>query len=332
MAGKRAKDTLLLEDVSTCHSCSGGVLYVYTGTPPERSMPIILSQGRNASGSRARMYHRSGASSEISLIRTRTPNDVNIAYLSTSQCRLQFTVSDNRNNPVSPSPTPIPSRPPDPSPSPAMSAAAVSASRAPLQQLVHRSLPSLRHKLTPTSRLASLDITPTHVTLAISNRLRDTAFPFGMLARTSKPSADALILSHALARAEAVSDPPAALDVHALVVGLPPASESSASSLVPYLAELLQEEALLPDLQAVLFYSEAHALSAALRAHADFLDALAELPVRLETRKLQRFDAAMNPKVPREQLEQGLDSKARIAATDVLQAVLDDLSRDQAAS
>ncbi|CDF36363.1 unnamed protein product [Chondrus crispus] len=213
-----------------------------------------------------------------------------------------------------------------------MSAAAVSASRAPLQQLVHRSLPSLRHTLTPNSRLASLDITPTHVSLAISNRLRDTAFPFGMLARTSKPSADALILSHALAHAEAVSDPPAALDVHALVVGLPPASESSASTLVPYLAELLQEEALLPDLQAVLFYSEAHALSAALRAHSDFLDALAELPVRLETRKLHRFDAAMNPKVPREQLEQGLDSKARIAATDVLQAVLDDLNRDQAAS
>lgn len=212
-----------------------------------------------------------------------------------------------------------------------MSAAAAAplsaATRPPLQQLLHRTLPSLRHSLTPTSRLAAIDVTPTHINLAISNPVRDTAFPFGLLTRTAKPSADARILASSFARAETFADPPHPLQVHALVVGLPPASEPGADAVVSYVDQLLREDSLLPALKGVLFFSEAHALASALKGHHDFVHALESIPPRLESRKLKRFDAAMNPKVPSDQLQTGFHVSARIAATEILQAVLDELTR-----
>lgn len=209
----------------------------------------------------------------------------------------------------------------------AMATAASATVRPSLQSLLYRSIPSLRHSLTPSSRLASLDVTPSHVSIALSNRDRDTAFPFGLLARTSKPSADALILSSALRLAES-RDPGQPLNVHALVVGLSP-TDGEADNVVNYVHHLLEEDDLFPGLRGVLFYSETHAVRHAVDAQRDYKEAVKSLPVKLESRKLPRFAAAMNPKVGPEEVQYTFESRATISASEILQAVLDDLKREQ---
>lgn len=118
--------------------------------------------------------------------------------------------------------------------------------------------------------------------------------------------------------------------MHALVVGLSPADrEADSDDAVAYVQDLLQEDGLFPGLRGVLFYSETHAVRHAVDAQRDYKEAVNILPVKLESRKLRRFAAAMNPKVGPEEVEYGFESRARISASEILQAVLDDLKHEQ---
>lgn len=139
--------------------------------------------------------------------------------------------------------------------------------------------------------------------------------PFGILARLS-PTADPVILQSAFGKVEE------ALDISALIVGVSPDREPDME-----LIDALVEKDVFPDLYGVLFYSEAHALQRAVASQRDFVDAMQMIPERLETRKQKRFAAAMNPKIAKEELMMSHGTRAQISATEILQAVLQDLQR-----
>lgn len=196
---------------------------------------------------------------------------------------------------------------------------------------------ALHQKILPQSRIMALDVTSTHISLAVSDVTGEKAAPFGVLARTKSPTVDAKLLSKAFENVEKFDN--SSLFVSALIISVPP-SPQNAKLAISYAQDLVDarlgtstEEAqpgeicnsLFPNLQACLLFSEAHALLKAVRAHHDYVDAVTKLPVRLESRRRSRFETAMNPKVAAEDLRIDLSVKARISASEVLQAVLDDL-------
>lgn len=193
-------------------------------------------------------------------------------------------------------------------------------------RLVQTSIAALRHHVTPTSRLVALDITPTHISLALSDRTQQQAVPFGILARTAKVSADAKILASAFSaiRQHAPEEDHQQLPIHALVVGVSPDRPDVS---IDYTRELMHHQTFFPHLNAILFYSEAHALQHSIHAQRDLINALRLLPDDLETRKLKRFTAAMNPPTAKQQLLDDVSSRAQLGPTDILQAVLRDLNQ-----
>lgn len=194
-----------------------------------------------------------------------------------------------------------------------------------LSTLLCQSLTQFRSQLTPASRLLSLDPTPTHVNLAVSDPTNTTAIPFGVLTRTPKPQADAKILSSALQHAEK-EDENNGLPIHALVVNVPPLH---ASHVFEYIRDLVQIQGFLDDLKSVLLYSEAHVVRRIMLEQHDFTSALRVLPHKMERRRRKRFQEAMHPHMAgADGLMNRYEGSARLAASEVLQVVLDELKRD----
>lgn len=210
-----------------------------------------------------------------------------------------------------------------------MAAQAAVPSTSLLATLLRRTLPSFKNGILPNTRLVGIDVTQTHISLAISDRSQQTAVPFGILARTAKPSADALILHSAFQHA-ANHDPKADLAISGIVVGVSPDTNAPHPEYIDTLISGSDQKGpFFPDLAAVLFYSEAHALTRALHAYDDFLDSVHLLPRNLESRKLKRFAAAMDPKIPPEELQTGPAATAHTSTSDILQAVLDDMKQQE---
>lgn len=214
----------------------------------------------------------------------------------------------------------------------AVASAAVAAAtlRAPFayNKLLCDSVGTLRSRLRPFSRVAGLDISRTHISVAISDRDRRRAAPFGILARSENPADDARSLARAITHVH-TTDPRGSLDLAALVVGAPPGEQAA----FDYVEGLLQygendDEVIKPflSLEGILFYSEAETLKRAIADVEDFVDGVRSLPPRLETRKFGRFDRAMTPKIDPSLLENDLAARARISASEVLQSVLDDMA------
>lgn len=191
-----------------------------------------------------------------------------------------------------------------------MAAAAAAAAKPKLQNLICRTVPSFRHILPADTRVAALDVTRRHVSIALSDPSRTRAAPFGVLSRIN-PTADARLLQPAL-------EP---LSISGLIIGVSPSTTPD----IQFIEELIANETL-PDLHGILFYSEAHALKRAISACDDFVDASKMLP-QLETRKRGRFIDAMNPRVSHDDLETGFRTRATISATEILQAALEDLNK-----
>lgn len=209
------------------------------------------------------------------------------------------------------------------------------------------------------SRVLALDVTQTHVSAALSDCARRRAYPLGVFARTGSASADGLLLTSALraaltfgaegraggedgggghGRGENDNDGTGAVaagKVEALVVGAPPQAGAT-DHVAEYAAAMLGQAprgadddapAVLPGLRAALFYSEAHALHRALAAHADVAGAAARLPLRGERVRVRAFERAMHPIVEAGALQAGYAARGRISASEVLQAVLDEMER-----
>jgi hypothetical protein len=177
-------------------------------------------------------------------------------------------------------------------------------------------------------RLAALDISPTHLSIAVSDRDRRQAAPFGVLARSGTVKDDARFLARAIAHANA-ADPSGAFDIAALVVGAPPgvpAEFEYVDGLLLHGTEDAEIIAPFPDITGVLFYSEAEAVARAIAGAEDFARSLRLLPERLETRKFGRFATAMHPTVGASEVIDGRAVRARISASELLQVVLDDLT------
>lgn len=196
-----------------------------------------------------------------------------------------------------------------------------------LDSLLCRSLPALYQQLTPGRRIASLDVTSSHISIALSDETRRSAAPFGILARTKNASIDAKILTSAMTKVSEFEKSP--LQITGLIIGVPPISGDQ-EAVVTYARALLKQnvglpDVLFPDLKACLFYSEAHALLRAVSGHRDYINAMRLLPPNLETKKLRRIEAALYPKVPTEELIDDMSVEARISASEILQAVLDKL-------
>lgn len=207
-------------------------------------------------------------------------------------------------------------------------------------RLLCPSISALHQSIVPQSRIMAVDVTPTHVSLAVSDPAREKAIPFGILSRTKNHLVDAKLFSSAFANVEKLDN--TNFFVSALIVSVPPI-EHSAMQAISYARDLIdthpnatiaadtegQEnntDMLFPDLRACMLYSEAHALLRAVRGHRDYIDAVAKLPVRLESRRRSRFENAMNPKMAVEDLVDNQSVKARISVSEVLQAALDDLA------
>lgn len=209
-----------------------------------------------------------------------------------------------------------------------MAAAAVARAPVPFRSLLCDSAAALSARLQPFQRVAGLDVTPTHLSISVSDRSRRAAATWGVLARSGSAADDARALARAVAHAHAV-DPRGSLDLAALVVGAPPAARPD----FDYIEALLRygegdPEVVRPfaDVAAVLFWSEAETLRRAVADVEDFVDAVHTLPPRLETRKFGRFDRAMTPKVDPSLLEKDIATLARISPSEVLQSVLDDMA------
>lgn len=207
-----------------------------------------------------------------------------------------------------------------------------------LDRLLCSSISALHHAILPKSRIMALDITSTHVSLAISDTTREKAIPFGILSRTKSHDVDAKLFSRAFANVSKLDNKQ--FSISALIVSVPPI-EQSAMQAVSYARNLIDArlddsnklegqgermDVLFPDLRACLLYSEPHALLRAVRGHSDYIDAVAKLPPRLESRRRSRFENAMNPKMEVQDLVNDQSVKARISASEVLQAALDDLA------
>lgn len=198
-----------------------------------------------------------------------------------------------------------------------------------LDSLLCRSVASMHRQMHPGKRIASMDVTNTHISLALSDESRRSAIPFGILNRTRSVTADAKILSSAIEKAAQFDRAP--LQITGLVIGIPPTTQEE-NEVLTYTRHLLEDntgkvDSLFPDLKACLFYSEAHALVRAISDHRDFIEAIKILPTKLETKRESLFDLAMFPKVAPEDVLDDVSVKARISTSEVLQAVLDDLSK-----
>lgn len=222
---------------------------------------------------------------------------------------------------------------------PAAATASAMARKLPtLESLLCRNVASLHRVLQPNMRIASLDITQTHVSMALSDVRLGTAAPFGVLARTKSATVDGKLLTSALKKAEEMNE--SSLDIGGLVIGVPPTNDGKTRAISYTRQLLLQDDGdgsddsnsdsnsntLFPDLKGCLFYSEAHALWHALQAHRDFTDAIRVLPDRMESKRRSHFDVAMYPVITKDDLVDDPSTKARISASDILQAVLDDMS------
>jgi hypothetical protein len=193
------------------------------------------------------------------------------------------------------------------------------------------SVRSLSSRLKPLTRVASLDISPMHLSIAISDRDRRRAMPFGILARSGNVSDDARALARAISHAH-TTDPRGSLDLAAIVVGAPPGERAAFNYVEDLLrygendTEVIQP---FPNLDGVLFYSEAETLRRAIADVDDFVSSVERLPSRLETRKFGRFDRAMTPKVDPSDLVNDVSARARISASEILQAFLDDAASSE---
>lgn len=195
-------------------------------------------------------------------------------------------------------------------------------------RLLCRSVQALAKRIRPQTRLVALDITPTHVSLAVSDRLQRNAAPFGVLARSGEVHIDARSISRAVRHANALEEK-GSLDLCAIVVGSAPDEPAPFEYVDGLLRHGLDDEEVIrpfPDLDAVLFYSEAEALRRALTDLDDFVRALKILPGLRERRKLSRFQTAMNPVVKEEEIVLEGQTRTRLACSELLQAVLDDLT------
>lgn len=223
-----------------------------------------------------------------------------------------------------------------------LSSAVTRPGRSTFDRLLCPSIPALHQAIVPQSRIMAVDVTSTHVSLAVSDPAREKAIPFGILSRTKSPLVDAKLFSSAFANVEKLDN--TNIFISALIVSISPI-ERSAMQAISYARDLIdtrpnatnaadanaegQEnntDTLFPDLRACMLYSEAHALLKAVRGHRDYIDAVAKLPVNLESRRRSRFENAMNPKMAVEDLVNNQSVKARISASEVLQAALDDLA------
>lgn len=211
----------------------------------------------------------------------------------------------------------------------AVSAAAAGSRRAiDYEHLLCKSVSSLAKRLRPRTRVAGLDISPTHLSIAISDRERREAAPFGILCRSGDAAHDARSLARAIRHADRL-EPGGSLGLAALVVG----SARGAQVESEYVEKLIRhgeddEEVIPPfaNLDGVLFYSEAEALRRAIIGMEDFKRGVQLLPPRLETRKFGPAHTAMNPRPDPEDLKDGIAVRAQIGASEVLQAALDDIA------
>jgi hypothetical protein len=197
------------------------------------------------------------------------------------------------------------------------------------QSLVCGSVAAFASRLQSQFRVVALDVTSTHVGVAVSDRDRRRAAPFGILARSGSVSHDARSLARAFAHANR-EDSEGSLNVGGLIVGTPPHAHDHfeyIDGLIQHGADDTEIVPPFPELSGVLFYSEAAALERTLAAADDIVRAMSLLPERLETRKFNRYATAMHPRVSSDDLNNDAQSRARIAASDILQVVLDEMSQ-----
>jgi hypothetical protein len=194
--------------------------------------------------------------------------------------------------------------------------------------IICQNISTMAGRLAPGARVAALDISPTHLTIAVSDRGRRQAAPFGVLARSGSVTDDARALARAITRANA-TDPSGSFDIAGLVVGAPPNAPAEFSYVDGLLLHGADDEEVIapfPGLDGILFYSEAEAVARAVTGVEDLVRGVELLPERLETRKFGRFATAMHPRVMANDVVDGRTVRARISASEVLQAVLDDLA------
>lgn len=191
---------------------------------------------------------------------------------------------------------------------------------APVERLICATLRTFASRVRPGVRIAGMDVTDSHISLALSDVSHRDAMPFGLLARTGDTKIDSRILQSAMKRAAELEQAP--IDVCAIVVGAPPGSPP-----VQYLLQLLNNDQLFPALDSIMFYREAHVVTRAVNAQFDTQRAIELLPPNLENKKRKVHATAMNPKVSVEQLRTDRESRASVSATEILQAALDDISQ-----
>lgn len=210
----------------------------------------------------------------------------------------------------------------------AVSAASSKSSGLIYEHLICSSVAGLAQRLRPQERLAALDVTATHVSFAVSDRSQRHAAPFGVLARTGDMRIDARSIARAMTHANSF-EPTGKLDLCALVVGAAPDEAVPFEYLDGLLRHGLDDKEVIPpfpDLKAVLFYSEVEAIERALTDLNDYTRAIRLLPERQESRKFGRFQTAMHPVVKCDELNVGATARARLACSEILQAVLDDMA------
>jgi hypothetical protein len=214
-----------------------------------------------------------------------------------------------------------------------LAAVAASASKSGLsyEHLLCGSVSALSSRLKAQSRVVALDITPTHVAIAVSDRDRRRAAPFGVLSRSGDMVNDARSIARAFTHANKL-DPAGSLNVAALVVGTHPTPQNEHAPF-EYVGGLLAHGANDPDVnppfpevESVLFYSEAAAVERAVSSADDVVRALSLLADNLESRKFNRYATAMHPRPSAETLRNGIENRAHISASEILQVVLDEMA------
>jgi hypothetical protein len=199
------------------------------------------------------------------------------------------------------------------------------------QRLLCGSVSALSSRLQARSRVVALDITPTHVNIAVSDRDRRRAAPFGVLARSGDMFNDARSIARAFSHANRL-EPSGSLNVGALVVGVHPTAHREyapfdyVGGLLAHGADDPEVNPPFPEVEAVLFYSEAAALERAVSSADDIVRALSLLEDNLESRKFNRYATAMHPRPSAETLSAGVENRALISASEILQVVLDEMA------
>lgn len=182
------------------------------------------------------------------------------------------------------------------------------------KRLVCSTLRTLASRLPVNTRIAALDVSPTHLSVALSDSALTSAHPFGVLRRGANARTDSKILTSVFDRLD--------FSISALLIGTPPHGPPT-----DYVNELLSNSALLPDTNSLLYYSEPAAVVHAVQGAYDVRNAAKLLANRKESRKRHRFAAAMFPDLNPASLDLPQSARARISATDILQAVLDEFAQ-----